>query len=216
MARRFCVEGQLQAFGGSSLTCWQRRMAWAHLTGKGAGPWPMDRLLGTRRPVVAPMPMSAIPFLCAFFVSHKPYLSFLDLESYIYMFQNRLSLEIFKSLLNHFWLLGSHIAAGWLTSPHFIIIFFKVSSEANLSRSNLGFGGKCHIRFISYLQMKWEVVPFISLLLKNVFVTPFSPFLRNTLGCHLKSYATLFSLPCFLEKSAKVISWAWTGRCNPL
>lgn len=43
-----------------------------------------------------PHAVSPILFLCAFFVSQRPYLSFLDLESCIYMFQNRLSLEISK------------------------------------------------------------------------------------------------------------------------
>lgn len=116
------------------------------------------------------------------------------------MVQNRLSLEIFKILLNHFWLLGSHIAAGWLTSPPFkknFFFIFKASSEANLSRSNLGFRrGKVSF-VLCYLQVKWEVVPLIFLLLKNACVTPCLPFLRNSQECHLKSCAVLFSSPWF-------------------
>lgn len=140
------VENHINSFTHSSCLCWiadgkevlcQGPAAglWRQLCGllaekDGMGPsaWKRGRAMTSgqtavhRRPVVAPMPVSAIPFLCAFFESQRPYLSFLDLESCIYMFQNRLSLEIFKSLLNHFWLLGSHIAAGWLTSPPFFFL----------------------------------------------------------------------------------------------
>lgn len=51
--------------------------------------------------------VSAISVLCGFFVSQRPNLDFLNLESCLYIFQNILSLDIFEDLLDHFWLLGS-------------------------------------------------------------------------------------------------------------
>lgn len=59
--------------------------------------------------------VSAIPFLHGYFVSQRPNLAFLNLESCIYIFQNILSLDIFKDLLNHFWLLDSPRAASFPT-----------------------------------------------------------------------------------------------------
>lgn len=103
--------------------------------------------------------------------------------------------------------------AAWQSRSIWIAYFltiFKASSEANLSRSNLGSGRESHICLISYLRMKLlgcaSHFPLVEkCLCFSIFAFLYTN-LRNSLGYTLKSYAMSFSSPCFLEKKVRAIA----------
>lgn len=128
------------------------------------------------------------------------------------MFQKILSLGIFKNLFLAAW--QSH--SSWITYFSTIFFFFfKHHLKLIYPGVTWALGGKSHIRFISYLQMKLpgfaSHFPLVEKCLCYSIFAFYYTNLRNSQECSLKSSATLLSSTCFLGGKKKKVPKPFPG-----